>query len=318
MYARNTFTEEAVAFAVNQQMNVLTENALRRWAPDHRPSEPLTVGVLNAGNIPFADLQDFVAVLLSGHRYLGRVSTRSPALLPAFAADLTARIPEISVEFSDVDGIFQRAGAIISTGSEATVDRIAARCEEHCISSDRRFLRGHRFSVAIVDGRESPLELEGLAEDALLHEGFGCRNVAIIWAPSELEPDAALAAFARFRGVFPAHAKTPGRLKMQQAFLDAVGAPHAYGDGLEFLMSKGAPEPQQPGHVRWTEYGSREEVEEWIARNRKSIQVVVMREEVRRQFDMELPVCVPGDTQRPALDWRPDSRDVMTFLTALS
>src|SRR5690625_7069703 len=59
---------------------------------------------------------------------------------------------------------------------------------------------------------------------------------------------------AAFRGVFPAHEKTPGSLKMHQAMLAAVEHPHAYGEGLEFLVSKGPPEVQIPGHVRWSEY----------------------------------------------------------------
>ncbi len=315
--APNTFTDEAIAFAVNQQMSLLTEEALHRWAPDPRSATSLAVGVLNAGNVPLVDLQDFVAVLLSGHRYLGSVSSRSPALLPAFATDLSSRVRGLSIEFLNADAIFERAHAIIATGSDRTAEQIAARCEESGISAGRRLLRGHRFSVAVTDGRETPDELEGLAEDALLHEGYGCRNVAVVWAPAESSPDALLDAFARFRGVFPAHPDTPGRLKMQQAFLEAVNSPHAHGENLEFLLSRGEPEPQQPGHVRWSEYSNLDEVVQWLARNRDAIQIVVMREEMCNRLGGNLPTCAFGDAQRPPLDWRADGRDVMAFLSDL-
>ena len=50
--APNAFTEEAVAFAVNQQMSLLAEEALEAWIGARSASSSCTVGVLNAGNIP--------------------------------------------------------------------------------------------------------------------------------------------------------------------------------------------------------------------------------------------------------------------------
>lgn len=315
--ASDTFTEEATAFAVNQQMSLLTRDALQQWAPAAPVEFPKAVGVLNAGNIPFVELQDFVAVLISGHRYLGTVSSKSPYLMQGFARDMARFTTVVPPEFVEADELFRRSEAIIATGSDETASWVADRCDEHDIPAEARLIRGHRFSAAVVDGRESEDELESLAEDVLLHEGFGCRNIAVIWAPKNQSPDELLDAFAHFRAVFPAHEATPGRLKMQKAFLQAVDLPHAYGEGLEFLMSKGDPEPQQPGHVRWSEYDTLDQVEDWLVTNRDAIQLLVAREGLHAHFSELVPMIRPGEAQRPPLDWCPDGADVVAFLLRL-
>ncbi|ARA92626.1 hypothetical protein AWN76_005225 [Rhodothermaceae bacterium RA] len=316
--APNRFTAEAVAFAVNQQMSLLTPEALTAWASGTWAAAPLTVGVLNAGNVPLAGLQDALAVLLAGHHYLGTVSSKSPALLPAFLAEVREHLPVLPVRFVEAATLFAEAEAVIATGSDETADRVAAQCEAHGIPPARRLLRGHRFGVAVIDGQESDDEREMLAEDALLHEGYGCRNVALIWAPAGLAPDPYLDAFAAFRSVFPVHPDLPGALRMQQAFLEATGQPHAYGEGLEFLLSRGAPEPQRPGHIRWVEYEDLDEVNRWLHEHAGRIQIVVARDGLRARLAAGDRLEPLGMAQRPALDWRPDGVDTMAFLAQLS
>ncbi len=315
--ASDSFTAEAIAFAVNQQMALLTVDSLYAWAPGHPAETARMVGVLNAGNVPLVELQDLLAVLLAGHRYLGTVSSRSPYLVPAFARDLAQAATDISIEFVDSDELFAKADAVIATGSDETAAWVDEQCEASGIAREYRLIRGHRFSIAVIDGRESADELEQLAEDVLLHEGFGCRNVAVLWAPKGQSPDDLLSSFANFRGVFPAHEATPGRIKMQRAFLEALDVPHAYGDGLEFLMSKGDPEPQKPGHLRWSEYSSLAEVEKWLGEHRDEVQIVVARPGLQERLDLVIPLVAPGDAQRPPLDWWPDGTNVMTFLSGL-
>ena len=327
--AENSFTEEAVAFAINQQMSQMTEEALAAWISERVAERPHTIGVLNAGNVPMVGLQDFLAVILTGHHYLGTISSKSPALLPAFARELTARYSDFRTDFVEADELFDRADALIATGSDETAAWVREQAEEHGIPAERRLVRGHSFAVAVLAGTESEDELEGLAEDALLHEGFGCRNVAIIWAPAGYPPDDFLETLARFRGVFPAHDRTPRRLKMQQAFLEAVNTSHAYGEGLEFLVSKGDPEPQAPGHLRWTDYGHLSEVFDWMEDAADRIQLVVAGDIAKRGVEelagaradeaeqYRLPIEPLGNAQRPRVTWCPDGIDTVEFLTTL-
>ena len=315
--AENAFTEEAVAFAINQQMSLLTSDNLRDWIAGRRAPVSRAVGVLNAGNIPLVGLQDFLAVALTGHSYRGTVSSKSPDLLPGFVDEVMAKCPTLDADFVDADELFSSAEVVIATGSDETAEWVREQCQRHEISSNRRLIRGRRFSVAVIDGSESEEVYERLAEDILLHEGFGCRNVALIWAPAGLQPDDLLDALAQFRGVFPAHKSTPRRLKMPQAFLEAVDAPHALGEGLEFLISRGEPDIQQPGHLRWSEYDTPADVDEWLRANGDLVQLVIAREQIARRIDAKLPVEPPGQAQRPRLDWCPDGIDTVDFLVNL-
>lgn len=327
--ASNAFTEEAVAFAVNQQMSLLTEKGLEAWIGERRASFPCTVGVLNAGNIPLVGLQDFLAVILTGHRYLGSVSSKSPALLPAFVADLCRFAPDIAANFALLPELLAGADALIATGSDETIawlrdgarepapddakDETAGRT--HDISPARCLFRGHSFAVGVLDGMERADTYERLAEDVLLHEGFGCRNVAVIWAPRGLAPDDLLEAMARFRAVFPAHDRTAGRLAMQRALLEAVDASHAYGEGLEFLVSRGEPEIQSPGHLRWVEYDDIADVNAWLGK--QPVQLLIATPPVRKRLTFQGILLAPGEAQRPALDRRPDGVDTVEFLSGL-
>jgi len=310
----NTFTEEAIAFAVNQQVALATSDGLRAWLKGRRTPRAMDIAVLNPGNVPFVEFQDVLAVVLTGHRYLGALSSRSPHLLPAFMAGVASRVEGLPVQFVPFDSAARMAKSVIASGHGDTLEQIEAVCEGKGIGPACRLLRGHRFGVGILDGRETEDELEAMAEDALLHEGRGCRNVAVIWAPAGSPPDAMLAAFAAFRGVFPAHHKTPTSLKMRQAMLQALGMPHAYGEDLSFLLSKGEPEAQEPGHIRWTEYTRLEEVETWLEARRDDLQIVSMTERLGPRLQTHVARCQPGDAQRPPLDWRPDAIDTIDFL----
>lgn len=315
--APNRFTEEAIAFAVNQQMSLLTPEAIQAWIGECRVAASRRVGVLNAGNIPLVGLQDFLAVVLTGHQYLGAVSSKSPVLLPAFVAEVQQHTDALAASFASVEDIFAESEGLIATGTDETRAWAAKACQERGIPPERCLLRGHRYAVAVVDGQETEAERDGLAEDALLHEGYGCRNVALIWAPKELAPDAYLESMAAFRGIFPPHPDTPGVLKMQQAFLAALDAPHAYGDGLEFLLSKGEADLQGPGHLRWVEYDDFDDVNAWIDQHTEALQLVVARPQVAGRLTGAAPVESPGMAQRPALAWRPDGIDTVGFLYSL-
>ncbi len=313
--AANRFTEEAIGFAVNQQMAEISEEALVAWRAGRYALSPRRIGVLNAGNIPFVGLQDFLAVILTGHRYIGTCSSRSPHLLPAFVREVVNEGALLEATFLKTEDMWKTAEAILATGTDATCSWAKERAALHRVKD--LLLRSHRYGVAILDGHETTEDLDGLAEDVLLHEGAGCRSVAVIWAPKGLAPDRCLERFAAFRAVFPPHADTPGALAMQQAFLAAVNVPHAYGEGLEFLVSRGDAEPQGPCHVRWIEWEALSDVTSYLAARQGRIQVVAARAGLRLVLPESLDVVALGDTQRPRLSWRPDNVDTIGFLASL-
>lgn len=306
------FTEEAVAFAINQQMSLLTGDALESWQKRlFRMGDVRSIAVLNPGNIPMVGLQDFLAILLSGHSYIGVLSSKCPFLLPAFAGELEEVVPDLSIQFRALVYAVSEADALIASGTDETMEKVASLALEAGIPERNQWIRQSRFSVAVLDGKESEAERESLAEDVLLHEGMGCRNVAIVFAPEKCQPDPYLESFAAFRGTFPAPEPTRARLRMQRAFLKAVDVPHAFADDFQFLVSRGEPEVQAPCHLRWVDSA---QPLEWIEQSRERIQEVFRSQRLARtiQGGMDL-----GLAQRPNLDWRPDGIDHVDFLGGL-
>lgn len=313
----NRFTEEAVVFALNQQMTLLKVESIHEWVSVHNSVADCTVGVLNAGNIPLVSLQDWLAVVLMGHAYRGVLSSKSPYLLPAFVSEVKQRYDALDTAFVRLDELWPQVDALIATGSDETIAMMQAASETHGISPDRCLFRGHRLSIAILDGKEGEQERMDLAEDVLLHEGLGCRNPAILWAPEACLPDDYLSSFAVFRGVFPAHSRTPGSLQMKKAFLEAFDIPHAYAEGLEFLISRGEAEPQEPCHIRWVSYDSLDEVKLWVSDHSDAVQLVLASRRLEDQLKPEIQSLPLGYAQRPPLNWCPDHVDTLSFLAGL-
>lgn len=314
------FTEEAVAFAVNRTMHVLQDmDGLRTWRTGLSGlGEGRTLAVLNPGHIPFAEIQDLVAALLAGFSWRGTVSKRSPWLLPAFLDDLMHTFEGsalMDAAVGDFDDVVTGADLLIASGTDATMDEVAARARGVGLGREHCWLRGHRFSVAILDGVESQDELLCAAEDMLLHEGQGCRSAAIVFAPETLSPDGLLEAMATFRGTFPVHPRTSGSLVMQKGFLAALDLPHAWGDGPSFLLSRGEAEEQGPGHVRWVPYEHPDAVSAWVSAHRGSLQSIYVREERQDVWSERCGQSTEllGTAQRPPLTWSPDGMSHREF-----
>jgi hypothetical protein len=315
--APNRFTEEALAFAVNAAMHGLSAEALRTWIGARSEGEAggESVAVLPGATGPLAGLRAVLAVVLAGHRCVFLPPEASPALMSAFEE---AAWPEEDVfdtaqtKRDALDGV----GAAVGGGDDEARADFDRSCAEAGVPAARRCWRGARFSVALIDGGETEDALEGLAEDALLHEGRG--SVRLVWAAAGTAPDLLLEAMARFRAVFPAHPDTPGALRMQKAFLEARDQSYGHGEGLEFLMSRGAPEVQAPGHLRWAEYEALGEVRDWLAVRATQVHAVVARQGLQSpvQPPAALPVLAPGTVHRQFLD-APGAHDVLHFVAGL-
>jgi hypothetical protein len=307
----NTFTPEAIGFALDHTTAELTDPKLTSWLNGRSSSRPSTVCVLSAGNIPAVEFQDWLAVILTGHRYLGVLSSKSNALLPAFVE--SARLGDSTTFVSLSEGL-ELADALVATGSDDTVDEVGARALAGGIRPDRTLFRGTSYSVAVLSGKESESDMLGLAEDCLLHEARGCRSVPIVWVPRGFSPDDFLGAAAMFRSLFPAHASTMSSLRIPKALLEALGVPCAFADDLSFLVSLGEPAVQEPCHIRWVEYDAVVEAWSWVQQNYDEIQLVAAAADVSAEGVVAVPL---GTTQRLPITWLPDGVDTVEFLCGL-
>lgn len=284
--APNRFTAEALTFALNHFMHALTPEALRAWHISPAGPEK-QIGIRHESTTPLQGWPEALAVLLAGHHYLGTLSEASPALLPAFFEEVRAVYPELRVGFVEEEALCHTDGVI-------SWDEVP--CKNEGVPT---LVIPERFTVAVLDGKETLEERGGLAEDCLLYEGEGPASVRIMFAPRGLSPDPLLDVFQQFRETFPAHPATNGALALPRGFLSATKQPHAWGEG--FLISKGEPSPQRPGHFRWAEYDTLEEVETWLHEHEAELFQVVTTSRVAGKLAVPHAVS-PGEAHRQGVE----------------
>ncbi len=305
--APNRYTEEGLAFALNHRAHQATPAALEAWLGVREVERPATVGILCRDEEPLAGWEEALAAVLLGHEAVIATSKTSLALLPAFWNEVQGAGG--LVEFGDRQEVLSRANGLIAEGTEAERQALATEAEAAGIPEPRCLLTTRGVAVAVISGREDAAARSGLAEDLLLHEGLSPASPAVVWAPAGLEPDALLDTLAAFRVLFPPHPDTDGTLALPAAFLASAKQPHATGPG--FLVSKGEPEPQAPGHIRWAEYASLPEVAAWL-RAQPDVSAVVATPDVAEHLGADLPTAAPGDAHRLGL-----GEEVVAFLAGL-
>ncbi|RZJ72293.1 acyl-CoA reductase [Flavobacterium sp.] len=175
------YTPDQVRFAVGAWADALTDANLTEWLSRYEigESDPKTIALILAGNIPLVGFHDFLTVVLSGNKALVKLSSNDQKLLPFLANYLIAVAPKISGSIAFVVGKFEGFDAVIATGSNNT-----ARYFEYYFKDKPSIIRKNRNSVAILTGNESEDELEALGEDIFRYFGLGCRNVSKLFVPN--------------------------------------------------------------------------------------------------------------------------------------
>jgi hypothetical protein len=174
------FTPEQVYFAAEQWAEALTPENLDNWLNPYNinNSEPKTVALILAGNIPLVGFHDFLSVLVSGHKALVKLSSNDKHLLPFLAKYLIAVEPGLSERITFTEEKLEGFDAVIATGSNNT-----ARYFEYYFKDKPSIIRRNRNSVAVLTGNETHEELAGLGEDIFRYFGLGCRNVSKLFVP---------------------------------------------------------------------------------------------------------------------------------------
>ncbi len=291
------YTEEGLAFALNDRVHRFTEESLHAWV-GHSGEEPeaKTVAVSDRTESPLGGLDAVVAALLLGHR----VVVDAPTPLAAAFADAFAEAIEGEVYAAPRRSVLAEADAWIVACRPEDEGEVRAEAEEAGLAASRVIIHRRGEAVAVIDGREDHAALSGLAEDLLLHEGLTPASPRIVWAPAGTSPDDLLNALAGFRELFPVHPDTDGALRLPTAFLEAAGQPHATGPG--FLVSLGAPEVQGAAHIRWSAYDDLSEVELWVEAQGAALSFIVAAPDVGARLEVSVPIVAPGDAHRPPLD----------------
>jgi|AntAceMinimDraft_17_1070374.scaffolds.fasta_scaffold66538_1 hypothetical protein len=179
------FTEDNIRNAINAISESLSENNISKWANRYlkklsEVNNPKIVGVVMAGNLPIVGFHDFFCVLMSGNKFLGKLSSKDKYLLPAIADILIKIEPKFNDYIKLTEDILNSFDAIIATGSDNT-----SRYFEYYFDKYPNIIRRNRNGIAVITGKETEKELEALGKDIFLYFGLGCRNVSKLFVPQD-------------------------------------------------------------------------------------------------------------------------------------
>jgi Acyl-CoA reductase (LuxC) len=183
-YSNPWFIEEYVRMSLKAIKEMLTYDNISNWClgyTDLMSSKDTNkkIAVVSAGNLPLVGFHDFLCVLMSGYSYYGKLSSKDDQLLKIIGEIIIEIDPEFSKAINFVEIKMNPFDAIIATGSNNS-----SRYFDYYFGKYPNLIRKNRNSIAILDGKETQEELDGLADDIFLYFGLGCRNISKLYVPS--------------------------------------------------------------------------------------------------------------------------------------
>lgn len=297
------FTENNVRHRLNSIASILEHEVMKKWLSSYSlPSTESgkTIGVIVAGNIPLAGFDDFMQVLLCGHRYSGKQSKDDNRLLPILAEILIEIEPEFRKLISFTDGKLGKIDAVIATGSNNS-----SRYFEYYFSKYPYIIRKNRNSVAVLSGRETPEELKAFGEDIFRYFGLGCRNVTKLFVPEGYVFDSLFEAVFDWGNAVMENRKYMNNYEYNRTIYMLNSEPMLDNNFLVIKHDKGIASP--PGVLFFENYSALEQVESRLQTDAEHIQCVVSNMKLKNAIAL-------GQAQQPAPWEYADGVDTMEFL----
>lgn len=297
------FTKESINSAFQGIQGYLDEANLRKWTAAYNLTgvNPKTVGVVMAGNLPLVGFHDFLAILISGHSVLVKLSSKD-RVLPLFIAEQLISIEprfQNAIRFEDQLKDFD---AVIATGGDNS-----ARYFHHYFGKYPNIIRKNRTSCAVLRGNETDAEIEALGSDIFNYFGLGCRNVSKIFIPQNYEIISLLPKWEKFRDVIDHH-KYHNNYDYQKSIL-LINGNHFFDNG--FLLIEENTRLVSPISVLFYErYEDESDLALKLLESKDKIQCIVGR---------MTPASIPfGQAQSPMLWDYADQIDTLKFLENLN
>jgi hypothetical protein len=305
------FTVDFVTEALKGIEKILQPDVLDSWLSNYQISlKPNAfskkVLVVMAGNIPFVGFHDFLCVLLSGHSFIGKLSSQDKELPVAFANLLTDIEPGFSEKIVFYDEPVKEFDAVIATGSNNS-----ARYFDYYFGKYPHIIRHNRNSIAVLSGQETKEELKALAKDVFLYFGLGCRNISKIFVPNDYDFSILLDAFCEWEWVKD-HSKYINNYDYQKAIFLVNRVDH-FDNGF-LIVTENALLSSPLSVLHYEKYSNIDQINNYLSSNRDSIQCVVASAHMHLGFDF---VVLPGESQNPGPADYADGVDTLEFLIGL-
>jgi hypothetical protein len=178
------FTPGSINLALEGVRRYLDPSKLKKWVSNYdlnaRPVRK--VGVVMAGNIPLAGFHDFLAVIISGHEIMAKLSSKD-TILPTYISEKLVEIERRFQSQITIAAQLKNFDAVIATGSDNS-----SRYFQYYFGKYPHIIRKNRTSCAVLNGSETEAELKLLGKDVFSYFGLGCRNVSKIFIPRNFDP----------------------------------------------------------------------------------------------------------------------------------
>jgi len=299
------FEKEHVLAAIWNIGKELDQEKLDAWLNRYRSRidgarDPRTVGVVMAGNVPLVGFHDFISVLVSGNRFVGKLSSDDRVLLPMLAGRLVEFLPGLGESIRFEEEKLTRFDAVIATGSNNS-----SRYFEYYFGKYPHIIRKNRNGVAILTGHENTGDLRDLADDVFLFFGMGCRNVSKLFVPEGYDFSPLLESLRSWERV-------AGMNKYRNNFdyyrsIYMINRIQCHDNG-SVMITKDERIASPPSVLYYEEYKNLDEVSSLLEDRREEVQCVVAPDGV---IEGSLPF---GTAQHPELWDYADGVDTMEFL----
>ena len=299
----NWFTIDMQLKSIYAWADLLRKENLEEWLKNYQISvrtEPKTVAIIMAGNIPLVGFHDLLCVLLSGNNALVKMSSDDKQLMSWVITTLIEIEPSLSEKIKIAEDYqLKNFDAIIATGSNNS-----NRYFEYYFKDKPHLLRKTRNSLAVLSGNESPEELDLLADDVFLYFGMGCRNVSKLLLPKGYNLEPMFLAFEKYKDIIN-HNKFANNYTYHKALFLMNQDPHLDNG---FLIVKQDNSLSSPLSVLMFQfYENEQDIQAFLDLHKDNIQCVV--------GNLPNMNAVPfGKSQQPAFTDYADGIDTMAFL----
>jgi len=301
------FTENNLEYALSEIGNSLSKENLEKWTekyPDLQTEKKAKrIGVITAGNIPLVGFHDFLSVLISGHKFTVKLSSKDDKLMPEIIKLLIKIEPEFKDYIFISENKLENFDAVIATGSNNS-----ARYFEYYFGKYPHIIRKNRNSIAVLTGNETEKDLQLLADDIFLYFGLGCRSVSKLFLPDGYDLDNIFKNSLKYKDVIN-HNKYANNYDYNRAIY-MMNLVEFKDNGI--MLMKEDINMASPVSVVYYEYYSKiETVKQRLEIEKDKIQCVVAENKI-------IPDAIHfGESQKPQLWDYADNVDTVEFLISL-
>lgn len=282
----------------------LNYEKLNKWVKKYDINETKQskkIGLTLAGNIPLVGFHDVLCVFMSNNISVIKMSSKDKVLLTFLLNELYKLNPDSERYFEIIDERLKNFDAIIATGSNNS-----ARYFEYYFKKYPNIIRKNRNSIAILNGKENPEQINNLGKDIFSFFGLGCRNVSKIFVPENYNFDNFLKNINNYEKIID-HYKYANNYTYNKGIFMINSELH-FDNG--FLLLKENTAIASPLSVLFYEkYKNINELKKLLEIHSDEIQLIVSDE------DYNFETIKFGTTQEPELWDYSDNIDTMDFLT---